>query len=107
MPRPSKRTAILSALAIALLIFAVEPLFEVMLGTHALGWAAWVCGHSLSGSIQHFAPTGRLGVAFRTSRDAIAVHWPHLVPIAPALATLTYLHRESRRRRPGRRELPG
>lgn len=88
--------AILSALAIALLALAMAPLLTIVLGAQAPGWAAWVCAHTLSGSIQHFAPSGRLGGAFRTSRNVVAVHWPHLIPIPLALATLIYMYREAR-----------
>jgi hypothetical protein len=94
-PKASKRGAIVSVLAIALLALGIAPLLTILLGAHAPGWAAWVCSHTLSGSIRDLAPSGRLGAAFRTSRNAVAVHWPHLIPIPLALATLAYLCRQA------------
>jgi hypothetical protein len=86
------RTVTHCALALAALAVGLEPLLVRSLGNRAPGWSHWLCSAHSAASGSH-ASGGWLGGILHTTLAALAVHWPHFLPIVLALGTMVYLWR--------------
>jgi hypothetical protein len=67
-------------------------------GSRAPAWSHWWCSPSASRSAAHAAAgtgAGGLGATLLSPLGTLLPHWPHLLPILLALATLVYLWRAS------------
>lgn len=96
MSKTHGRTVLLVAL-VATLSLLLESVAVVLLGGEAPSWSHWLCSPSTIHSAQHAVLGGGVGAALSGSLKLLAVHWPHLVPIPLAVATLVYLHRANAR----------
>jgi hypothetical protein len=88
----------LSLLLVALLA-AGDWLLVTARGSQAPTWAHWWCsasGSSLSARHGSGTSTGLLA-RLLDSLVALLPHWPHILPIVAALATLVYLRRANAR----------
>ncbi len=75
------------AIALAGLALALVPVVALLAPRGSPGWTHLWCSPAT------------LRSAGRGVGAALAVHWPHFLPLALALATLVYLHRSDRRQR--------
>jgi integral membrane sensor domain MASE1 len=92
-----KRRALLSlALALVALGASADLVLLTARGAGAPSWAHWWC--SASALRQHGGQSsGGITATLLGSLRAIAPHWPHILPIVVALATLVYLRRANAR----------
>lgn len=95
MSKTHMRTLLLVAL-VATLSLILESVAVVLLGGETPSWSHWLCSPSTIHSA-HAVLSGGVGAALSGSLTLLAVHWPHLVPIPLAVATLVYLHRANAR----------
>jgi len=69
-------------------------------GSRAPAWSHWWCSPPASRSTAHSGAgtsAGGLGAKLLRPLEALLPHWPHLLPILLALATLVYLWRANAR----------
>lgn len=90
-------------LSLSLLLVALLALGDWLLvtatGSRTPTWAHWWCsasGSSLSARHGSGTSTSLLATLF-DSLAALLPHWPHILPIVAALATLVYLRRANAR----------
>jgi hypothetical protein len=98
--RSQRRKALLSLLLVLVaLLEASDWLLLNARGSHAPAWAHWWCSATgsspLAGHASH--PPTSLFAHLTGALSVLLPHWPHVVPIVVALATLVYLHRANAR----------
>jgi hypothetical protein len=99
VPGLKRRAPVSFAIALAALATASDLLLLTARGSHAPAWAHWWCSASgLHPFPQHGeqASGGLVSTPF-DSMGALLPHWPHILPIVMALATLIYLWRANAR----------
>ncbi len=97
MRRPTRRALASLALAAIAIASAVDCALAVAGGSNAPAWSHWWCSpaalRSASRGVGQGGPFGVLGLL-----RELAPHWPHILPVVIALATLVYLRRADARR---------
>jgi hypothetical protein len=99
MTRRRRKTLVSLAVAFVVLGAAFDLLLLLAWGARAPGWSHWLCSPAFHTSAHHRGqPVGDgLAATLLSSAKALAPHWPHILPIAIALATLVYLRRANAR----------
>jgi hypothetical protein len=95
--RPSARlkVAVAAALLAAALVLVLAPLVGAAFGAGGSGsWIHQFCSPAALDSAAH--TVGRSGLA-RGIATALAVHWPHFLPLVVGLAAVRYLWRADAR----------
>lgn len=93
---PRRRALLSLTLALIALGASVDLALLAARGSQAPSWAHWWC--SASALRQHGGQSsGGLTATLLGSLRAIVPHWPHILPIVAALATLVYLRRANTR----------
>jgi hypothetical protein len=95
-----RRSALFSlSLLLLALLAAGDWLLVTSRGSQAPRWAHWWCSASGSSlSARHGSePSPSLLARLFDSLAALLPHWPHILPIVAALATLLYLWRANAR----------
>jgi integral membrane sensor domain MASE1 len=93
---PKRRALITLTLALVVLGASADLVLLTARGAGAPGWAHWWC--SASALRQHGGQSSSgLTASLLGSLRAIAPHWPHILPIVAASATLVYLRRANAR----------
>jgi hypothetical protein len=88
-----RRAVIFTTLALAALVFALEPLTIIFHGGSGVpGWSHWWCSPATLRAAVHSARDGSGGFG-ATALTALELHWPHFLPILLGAATLVYLRR--------------
>lgn len=96
MLSPRRRALLSLTLALLALGASADLALLVARGAGAPSWAHWWC--SASALRQHGGQSsGGLTATLLSSLKGIAPHWPHILPIVAALATLVYLRRANAR----------
>jgi hypothetical protein len=96
----SRRTMTLVSFALVLvaLASAADLLLLTAWGSRAPAWSHFWCSPSaLHAAARHGGPVGGLVAALIGFFGALLPHWPHILPILLALATLVYLRRADAR----------
>jgi hypothetical protein len=94
MPSPRRRTFVTLALTLVALGATADCLLLLAWGSRAPAWSHWLCSPSaLHNSAQHHQPIGGLAATLLTTLKTLLPHWPHILPVLLALATLVYLRR--------------
>jgi hypothetical protein len=94
-----RRKLLALLLALAATAAALDGLLVASGGSRAPGWSHWWCSPAASqASARHFGSSsgGVLATALSPLKTLLP-HWPHLLPLLLALATLVYLWRASSR----------
>jgi integral membrane sensor domain MASE1 len=93
---PKRRALISLTLALVAVGASADLALLTARGSGAPGWAHWWC--SASALRQHGGQSsGGLTATLLGYLRAVAPHWPHILPIVTALATLVYLRRANAR----------
>jgi hypothetical protein len=99
MPALTRRTLLALMLLLAALLAAGDLLLLTVRGSRAPAWAHLWCSasklHPASGHAGQ-GPGGPLTTLLDSLR-AVVPHWPHILPLLVALATLIYLWRANAR----------
>jgi hypothetical protein len=98
MLSPKSRTLAYLSLVVLALGAAGDLVLVTAQGSQAPGWAHWWCSASgLHTSAPHGQATAGLVGTMLGFLEALAPHWPHILPIFVALGTLVYLRRANAR----------
>jgi hypothetical protein len=98
MARRRRKTLVSLAVALVALGAAFDLLLLLAWGSRAPAWSHWLCSPAFHTSAHpRGQPVGGLAATLLTFLKTLAPHWPHILPIAIALATLVYLHRANAR----------
>jgi hypothetical protein len=90
------RRALVSLTLALVAIAAAADLLLLARGSSAPAWSHWWCSPSaLHASPQQ--PASGLATTVLTPLAALLPHWPHILPILLALATLIYIQRANAR----------
>ena len=95
----SRRTLILSFIPfLVALAAAVDLVLLTAWGSRAPVWShLWCSPSALHASARHGGSVGGFVATLVSSLRALVPHWPHILPIFLALATLVYLRRADAR----------
>jgi hypothetical protein len=99
--RPLRRPALTSILALLASVLALGPVlisvWSSLSGSRLPAWSHLWCSSATLRSVSHAVGGGGLSATLHTTIQALAVHWPHFLPILLGLATLVYLWRADAR----------
>lgn len=94
-----RRTLVSLALALVVAAVVLDGLLLTAWGSRAPGWSHWWCSPSTLHASARYpgsSPGGLVATALNPLK-ALLPHWPHLLPLLLALATLAYLWRANAR----------
>jgi hypothetical protein len=112
MPTKPRPTKILQSRAARVLLGlgvstpAIAALVAQTSGSAVPAWSHWWCSPNSASLAPHLAAASGVGPTLLVPTKAIAVHWPHFLPILLGLATLAYLWRADAQHKRKRAEYP-